>query len=163
MMKKPLLHHYLLQVKRKISIGNAKIETLKTWPYSKIILDQGYVFGNTNSRPLWLCEIQRKSTFFVATKRHYKEGVPVCLSVTLLLLLFGLLGATYVSGRVSGSVRFRANYKRVCPKGWSFCRFFVKFSKKRPSKCHELRQHAIIPSYMTHHQPYGPCFKKRLA
>ena len=40
-----------LDVKTQICIGNAKIEKLKTWPHSKIALDQGYLLGNTNFHP----------------------------------------------------------------------------------------------------------------
>ena len=48
MMKKPILHHYLLHVKSQICMGIAKIKKLKTWPLSKFILDQGHVLGNAN-------------------------------------------------------------------------------------------------------------------
>ena len=65
-MKKPLLYHYLLWVKTQISIGNAKIEKLKTWPHSKIILDQGHVLGNTNFSPgKQICVFTHGQCFFL--------------------------------------------------------------------------------------------------
>ena len=48
MMKKPLLHHYLVYVKSQICIGISKIGKLKTQSLFKFISDQGYVLGNAN-------------------------------------------------------------------------------------------------------------------
>ena len=68
-MKKPLLYHYLLWVKTQISMENAKIEKLKTWPLSKFILDQGYVLGNANFDPgKQICDFASSQSFFLRLK-----------------------------------------------------------------------------------------------
>ena len=52
--------------KYKISVGNAKIEKLKTWPRSKIISDQGHVLGNTNFSPgKQICVFTHGQCFFL--------------------------------------------------------------------------------------------------
>ena len=45
--------HDILQrdVKSVFCIENAKFEKIKTWPRSKIIIDQGHVLGNANFSP----------------------------------------------------------------------------------------------------------------
>ena len=69
MIKKPLLHLHPLWVKSQICIGNVKIEKLKTWPHSKIILDQGHVLGNTNfSSGRQICVFTRSQCFFLRLK-----------------------------------------------------------------------------------------------
>ena len=69
MMKKPLLYRHPLCVKTQISIGNAKIEKLKTWPHSEIILDRGHVLGNTNFCPgKQICVFTRGQCFFPRLK-----------------------------------------------------------------------------------------------
>ena len=56
-------------MKTQISIGNEKIEKLKTWPHSKIILDQGHVLGNTNfSSGRQICVFTRSQCFFLRLK-----------------------------------------------------------------------------------------------
>ena len=58
-----------LDVKTQICIGNAKIEKLKTWPHSKIVLDQGHVLGNTNfSSGRQICVFTRSPCFFLRLK-----------------------------------------------------------------------------------------------
>ena len=69
MMKKPRLHHYLLHGKSQICIGIAKIEKIKTWPLSKIILDQGHVLGNANFDPgRQICGFPFSQYFFLRLK-----------------------------------------------------------------------------------------------
>ena len=68
-MKKPCLHHYLLHGKPQICIGIAKIEKIKTWPLSKIILDQGHVLGNANFDPgRQICDFPFSQYFFLRLK-----------------------------------------------------------------------------------------------
>ena len=69
MIKKPLLHLHPLWVKSQICIGNVKIEKLKTWPHSKIILDQGHVLGNANFSPgRQICDFTLRQSFFLRLK-----------------------------------------------------------------------------------------------
>ena len=69
MMKKPCLHHYLLHGKSQICIGISKIEKIKTWPLSKIILDQGHVLGNANFDPgRQICVFTFSQYFFLRLK-----------------------------------------------------------------------------------------------
>ena len=69
MMKKPLLHCYPFQVKQQICMGNAKIEKLKTWPPSKIIIDQGHILGNANFSPgRQICYFTLIQCFFLRLK-----------------------------------------------------------------------------------------------
>ena len=82
MIKNPLLYHYLLWVKTQISIGNAKIKKQKTWPHSKIILDQGHVLGNTNfSRFVFLptanviSKIEHDYSFFQINDENTKKKI----------------------------------------------------------------------------------------
>ena len=51
MTKKQILHPELLYVKSLFCIENAKFEKIKTWPWSKIIKDEGHVLGNANFSP----------------------------------------------------------------------------------------------------------------
>ena len=68
-MEKSLLYQYPLCVKTQISIGNAKIEKLKTWPSSKIISDQGHVLGNANFDPgKQICVFTSSQCFFLRLK-----------------------------------------------------------------------------------------------
>ena len=68
-MKKPRLHHYLLHVKSQICIEIAKIEKLKTWPLSKVIIDQGHVLGNANFDPgKRICVFTSSQCFFLRLK-----------------------------------------------------------------------------------------------
>ena len=69
MMIKPLLHHYPLDAKSQICIGIAKIEKLKTWPLSKVIIDQGHVLGNANFDPgKQFCDFASSQSFFLKLK-----------------------------------------------------------------------------------------------
>ena len=68
-MKKPCLHHYLLHGKSQICIGIAKIKKIKTWPLSKIVLDQGHVLGNANFDPgRQICGFPFSQYFFLRLK-----------------------------------------------------------------------------------------------
>ena len=68
-MEKSLLYQYPLCVKTQISIGNAKIEKLKTWPLSRNILDQGHVLGNANFDPgKQICVFTSSQCFFLRLK-----------------------------------------------------------------------------------------------
>merc|ERR1712002_1350073 len=59
----------LLCVKSQICIGNAKIEKIKTWPRSKIIIDQGHVLGNANFSPRrQICVLTHIQSFFLRLK-----------------------------------------------------------------------------------------------
>ena len=49
--KKQILQPDLLCVKTVFCIENAKFEKIKTWPWSKIIKDEGHVLGNANFSP----------------------------------------------------------------------------------------------------------------
>ena len=40
-----------LYAKSQICIGIAKIKKLKTWPLSKVVIDQSHVLGNANFDP----------------------------------------------------------------------------------------------------------------
>ena len=56
-------------MKTQISIENEKIEKLKTWPHSKIILGQGHVLGYTNFSPgRQICVFTRSQCFFLRLK-----------------------------------------------------------------------------------------------
>ena len=62
-MKKSLL------AKTQICIGIAKIEKLKTWPLSKVIIDQGHVLGNANFDPgKQICDFASSQSFFLRLK-----------------------------------------------------------------------------------------------
>ena len=64
-----------LDVKTQICIGNAKIEKLKTWPHSKIIIDQGHVLGNTNFCPgRQICGFTHMQCFFL----RFKKAIVFC-------------------------------------------------------------------------------------
>ena len=68
-MKKSLRHRHPLYVKTQICIGIAKIEKIKTWPLSKIILDQGHVLGNANFDPgRQICVFPFSQYFFLRLK-----------------------------------------------------------------------------------------------
>ena len=63
------IHHYLLHGKSQICIGIAKIEKIKTWPLSKIVLDQGHVLGNANFYPRrQICDFPFSQYFFLRLK-----------------------------------------------------------------------------------------------
>ena len=50
-------------------MGNAKIKKIKTWPLSKIIIDQGHVLGNTNfSSGKQICVFTLIQCFFLRLK-----------------------------------------------------------------------------------------------
>ena len=58
-----------LYVKTQICIGIAKIKKLKTWPLSRIILDQGHVLGNANFDPgKQICVFTSSQCFFLRLK-----------------------------------------------------------------------------------------------
>ena len=64
-MKKLLFPLDIRSEKTQICIGNAKIKKLKTWPHSKIVLDQGHVLGNTNfSSGRQICYLTLSQCFF---------------------------------------------------------------------------------------------------
>ena len=55
--------------KSQICIGIAKIEKIKTWPLSKIVLDQGHVLGNANFDPgRQICGFPFSQYFFLRLK-----------------------------------------------------------------------------------------------
>ena len=78
---KKSLHRHPLYIKTQISIGNAKIEKIKTWPLFKIIIDQGHVFGNTNFSPgRQICVFMRSQCFFLRLKItiiFFKQRTPI--------------------------------------------------------------------------------------
>ena len=50
-------------------MGIAKMEKLKTWPFSKFILDQGHVLGNANFDPgKQICDFASNQSFFLRLK-----------------------------------------------------------------------------------------------
>ena len=55
--------------KSQICIGIAKIKKIKTWPLSKIVLDQGHVLGNANFDPgRQICDFPFSQYFFLRLK-----------------------------------------------------------------------------------------------
>ena len=73
--EKTTFYHHLLCVKPQICIGNTKIEKLKIWPHSKIIIDQGHVLGNTNFCPgRQICGFTHMQCFFL----RFKKAIVFC-------------------------------------------------------------------------------------
>ena len=64
-MKKITPYCHPLYAKSQICIEIAKIEKLKTWPLSKVIIDQGRVLGNANFDPgKQICDFASRQSFF---------------------------------------------------------------------------------------------------
>ena len=72
--KKQLFHPDLLCVKTVFCIENAKLKKIKTWPRSKINIDEGHVLGNATfsprrencfyAHPIFFSKIENDHSFF---------------------------------------------------------------------------------------------------